>query len=284
MILDTDLGDDIDDAFALAVCLNHPGLDLRGVTTVRGDTGLRAAQARYLLALGGRPDLPVAAGSRDALDGIVPLNRNCQAEVLPTHEEERWREGRTDAVRMLAELSTENPGALLLCIGPLTNAARLIVEFPEAFSQLNRVVVMGGHLLDLQEQPEYNFACDPRAAQVVIDCGKPLLVVGLEVTMQCQMSEEQVAELGQGEAALAAAVAEMTHLWQKNSEPKRLPVLHDPLAALALAEPDIIATESLCLQIDEQGGCHRAEGEPQVEYAVEVEAARVTKQVVTLVR
>ena len=125
VILDTDLGDDIDDAWALSVCLGHPGIDLVGVATVWQDTQLRAAQTRKLLELAGRGDIPVAAGSRDGLDAINALPRNNQADLLSAEDEARLREGRNDGVRLLAELCEANPGATLLTIGAPTTMSYL---------------------------------------------------------------------------------------------------------------------------------------------------------------
>jgi purine nucleosidase/pyrimidine-specific ribonucleoside hydrolase len=62
LILDTDIGDDVDDALALALILRSPELDLRGITTVFADTKARTRQARTLLKLAGRTDVPVADG------------------------------------------------------------------------------------------------------------------------------------------------------------------------------------------------------------------------------
>lgn len=62
LVLDTDIGADVDDALALAYALRHPGLDLRAVTIVSGDPVLRARIAGKLLALAGRTNVPVAAG------------------------------------------------------------------------------------------------------------------------------------------------------------------------------------------------------------------------------
>lgn len=284
VILDTDLGDDIDDAYALGVCLRHPALELVGVATVRGDTELRAAQARYLLALEGHPEIPVAAGSRDALDDLVPIERNCQAAVIPAHEEERWRAGRQDGVRALAEWAEAHPGAALLPIGPLTNIARLIREFPEAFQQIGRLVIMGGHLrLDL-DQPEWNFRCDPRAAQTVLACGKPILLVGLDVTLQCRMTREDLDAIRAARTPLTAALAAMTRLWQDacDRESLRLPVLHDPLAALALAEPEVLKTVPRELRVDKHGNCAAGSGTPNVDFAIEVDAARTRERIVAL--
>src|SRR5262249_17841594 len=63
ILLDTDIGDDIDDAFALALALASPEIDLRGVTTVSGDAHTRALIACRLLHAVGRDDVPVAPGA-----------------------------------------------------------------------------------------------------------------------------------------------------------------------------------------------------------------------------
>ncbi len=285
VLLDTDIGDDIDDAYALAVCLRHPDLQLLGVSTVRGDTELRAAQARYLLALEGQPEIPVAAGNRDALDSLVPVARNCQAGVVPSHEEERWRAGRHDAVRALAEWSTAHPGAILLTIGPLTNAGRFAVEFPQEFGLLSRLVIMGGHLDPALDYPEWNIRCDPRAAQIVLGAGKPILMVGLDVTLKCRMSNDDLDQVRAARTPLSAALSAMTRLWQEhcNAADPPLPTLHDPLAALAIAEPEVLRTVPRRLEIDRHGNCIIGDAKPNVEWATEVEARRALERIVELV-
>jgi len=286
VILDTDIGDDIDDAYALGVCLRHPALDLVGVCTVRGDTELRAAQARYLLALEGRPEIPVAAGSRDALDEFAPMERNCQAAVIPAHEEERWRAGRQDGVRALAEWAEAYPGATLVPIGPLTNIARLIREFPEAFRQIARLVIMGGHLRSDLDHPEWNFRCDPRAAQTVLACGKPILLVGLDVTLQCRMSREDLDAIRAARTPLTAALAAMTRLWQDacDRESAVLPVLHDPLAALAVVDPEVLQTAPREVRVDKYGNCLVGTGKPNVDFAIAVDARRALERITQLLK
>jgi inosine-uridine nucleoside N-ribohydrolase len=286
VLLDTDIGDDIDDAYALAVCLRHPEIDLLGVATVRGDSELRAAQARYLLALEGHPELPVAAGARDSLDKLVPIDRNRQAGVIPAAEEERWRAGRQDGVRALADWSAAHPGAILLTIGQLTNIARFRAEFPEQFALISRLVIMGGHLDASLSYPEYNIACDPRAAQMVFACGKPMLVVGLDVTLKCVMSKEDLDAIRQARTPLSAALAAMTKMWQgENADPQDPPhpTLHDPLAALALAEPDVLRTVPRRIEIDRHGNFVLSEGKPNVDFAVEVDARRALDRLMALV-
>ncbi len=285
VLLDTDLGDDIDDAYALGVCLRHPGVQLVGVSTVLGDTELRAAQTRYLLALEGRSEIPVAAGSRDPLDSLAPLGRNCQAAVLPAHEEERWRAGRHDGVRALAEWSASHPGAVLLAIGPLTNVGRFVSEFPEEFALLSRLVIMGGHMQAGIDYPEWNFRCDPRAARIVLTAGKPVLLVGLDVTLQCRMIREDLERIGAARTPLSAALSAMTRMWQEHAkgETPPLPTLHDPLATLAMVEPQVLHTETRGVEVDAYGNCLPAAGPPNVEFSVGVQARKAVERVVGLV-
>ena len=287
ILYDTDIGDDIDDAWALSVCLRHPRLKLLGVTTVHRDTELRAAQARRLIELAGRTGVEVAAGSRDALDRLFPLVRNCQADVLSADDEERLRRGRVDGVRFLAETIEQNPGCTLLPVGPFTNVGRLIVEFPDAFGKLGRLVVMGGHLMAGHDGPEYNASVDPRATRLMFGSGKPLLMVGLDVTLRCVMAPGELEEIEAKDTPLSRAIVTMTRLWQQAvsppGEPLRTPCIHDPLAALVSAEPSFVQTEGMHLDIDNEGRCLRGEGEPNVEVAVEVDAEAVRRRIVQLI-
>jgi purine nucleosidase/pyrimidine-specific ribonucleoside hydrolase len=281
VILDTDLGDDIDDAWALATCLGHPLIDLAGVATVWQDTQLRAAQTRKLLELAGRPDIPVAAGARDGLDCINALPRNNQADLLSAEDEARLREGRDDGVRLLAELAEANPGATLLTIGALTDAARLIVEFPQAYDKLERVVIMGGHMIPTLAHPEYNTQCDPRASQIVFRSSKPVTMVGLDVTLKCQMTQDDLDTVEAKGTPLSRALIDMTNLWRK-LDWAHLPIIHDPLAALVCVEPNLVTLETRRVKVDEVGHIVAdAQGE-EVAVAVDVRPDDVRRRVVEL--
>jgi purine nucleosidase/pyrimidine-specific ribonucleoside hydrolase len=286
ILYDTDIGDDIDDAWALSVCLRHPKIDLLGVSTVHRDTELRAAQARLLVELAGAT-VEVAAGSRDGLDRLFPLARNNQADVLSPADEERLRAGRVDGVRFLAERIEANPGCTLLPVGPFTNVGRLIAEFPEAYAKLGRLVIMGGHVRPDLPHPEYNASVDPRATRMMFESGKPLLMVGLDVTLRCVMTLEELAQIEAKGTPLSRAIMTMTRLWQAHvtppGEPVHTPCIHDPLAALVAVEPSFIRTEPMRLTIDEEGRCVRGEGEPNAEVAVDVDPDAVRQRVADLI-
>jgi purine nucleosidase/pyrimidine-specific ribonucleoside hydrolase len=290
VLLDTDIGDDIDDAWALAVCARHPNLRLAGVATVLRDTELRAAQARLLLEHVGLGEVPVAAGARDPLDRIVKITRNNQADVLSPEDEQRLRPGRTDGVRFLAERLEAHPGATLLPVGPLTNIARLILEFPSAFACAGRIVMMGGHMMPGRDEPEYNVTVDPRATQIVFACGTPITMIGLDVTLQCRLMAEDLQAIGAKGTALTRSLIRMTELWQHegrqpgDTSPLRVPIVHDPLAALVAADPSFVTLARRRVLPDDRGRCIAVDGEPNVDVAVGVDPERVRRALVEIVR
>ena len=145
IVLDTDIGTDVDDALALALALASPELELVAVTTVAGDTALRARIAARLLALAGRADIPAHAGCAHALsspggfawfghegDGILDGSRDSVAEE--------------PAVDALLRLFRAADDLELVAIGPLTNVAVALERDPTFARRVARLTVMGGWL------------------------------------------------------------------------------------------------------------------------------------------
>jgi len=289
IILDTDIGDDIDDAWALATCIRHPDLDLVGVTTVLSDTELRAAQARYILEVAGVEGVEVAAGSRDKLDSIVQIRRNNQADVLSAEDEKRLRQGRTDAIRFLAQKARETDDLVLIPVGPITNIARFIMEFPEDFDRIAGLVIMGGHVMPGRDGPEYNAGADPRATKTVFTCGKPITMIGLDVTLKCRMTQDDLDAIKSKNTPLGNTIIKMTELWQeagRRGAPDaslRMPIVHDPLAVLVAADPPLVTIEPMHIEIDEQGRCIKTAGDPNINVAVDVDSVPVRRKLVELI-
>lgn len=288
ILIDTDIGDDIDDAWALCTALRHPNLKLVGLTTVHSDTELRAAEARYLIETAGVQGIEVAAGTRDCLDRVIPIRRNNQADILTRADEERLRQGRTDGVRFMAEKSLENEGLTLVAYGPLTNVARFKLEFPKAFQRLKRLVLMCGHLLPDRSEPEYNASTDPRATQVVFESKKPIIMIGLDVTLQCQLLPEDLETLRKKDGSLTNALLKMTELWQRASgKPEKefpMPIMHDPLAVLVAAGEPVVKLEPMHIQIDAQGRCLKVPGKPNVQVAVQVNPTAVRQKLIEVIK
>ena len=175
IVLDTDIGTDVDDVVALALLLRLPEVDLQAITTVYVDTALRARIVQAVLAVAGRPDIPVGQGvarpllNRDALAwagfegaGLLPVDVDeAQAQPLP------------HAVDLLVETVLARPGEVtILAIGPLTNVALALLREPRLATAVRHIVIMGGMIqrrLDQLTAPyrEHNIRCDPEAAQIV---------------------------------------------------------------------------------------------------------------------
>src|SRR5271165_1767284 len=131
-ILDTDIGDDIDDAFALALVLRSPEIKLLGVTTAFGDTALRARLVDRFLEAVGRTDIPVMAGKATTANNVFTQRAYAMREPDRKH---------ADGVKFLLEQIKAHPGEVtLIAIGPLVNVGEAIKRDPETFKKLKRVV------------------------------------------------------------------------------------------------------------------------------------------------
>src|SRR5215475_810594 len=140
VIIDTDIGDDIDDAFALALALRSPELQILGVTTTFGDTEARARIADRFLGKAGRPDIPVLAGKPTTTTN--PMNQRRYGEGG-----QFGKASHGNAVDFLLEQIKRYPGEItLIAIGPLMNVGAAIDRDSATFRKLKRVVVMGGSI------------------------------------------------------------------------------------------------------------------------------------------
>ena len=140
VIIDTDIGDDIDDAFAVALALRSPELKILGITTTFGNTEKRAKLLDRLLGEVGRSDIPVAAG--------VPTQPKTDFTQAKYAERGHFaKASHPDAVTFLLDGIRKNPGEItLVAIGPLVNVGAAIDKDGETFRKLKRVVLMGGSI------------------------------------------------------------------------------------------------------------------------------------------
>ena len=287
VLLDTDIGDDIDDAWALAVCLTHPQISLIGVSTVYADTIARAVIARWLIEATGKK-IEVAAGEQHPLDRSVSLYRPNQMKAIPTEDEQRLKSGRNDGVAFLAEKIEAFQGdeLVLLTVGPLTNAAKLLTEHPKAAEKITRIVSMVGTLLPEHTKPEYNAAVDPKATKILFECGKPLTMIGLDVTLRCRLSEADLEELSRSEKLLTKRLLILTRAWQeahrKPDGSMPTPILHDPLAALVVVEPDLVTLTPMKIVVDNEGRTIKADGTPNCLVATDVHPSAVVNRLKNL--
>jgi len=222
IVVDTDIGGDIDDAFAVAMAARSPLLKLLAVTTVGGDTQARARLAAKLLQSAGRSDVPVAAGSPG--NGAPTPQARWAADFASTSLRQQ------PAVDLLRdEISRAEGGVILVAVGPLTNAAELLRRYPEAKRRIREIALMGGSLAQGYSPgspaiAESNIASDAGAAQTVFRSGVPLLVAPLDATSQLQLGGKQLDAFFARRTPLTDAVRSLYELWGQTT-----PTLHDVL-------------------------------------------------------
>jgi inosine-uridine nucleoside N-ribohydrolase len=243
VLFDTDIGNDIDDAVALAYLLTQPRCELLGIITVTGEPHKRAEMASALCRAAGRPDIPIYPGAAEAL---VTEQRQAYA---PQHgvlgDQPRATEfPRGEAIEFMRRTIRANPGEVtLLAVGPLTNVALLFRTDPEIPSLLKEIVLMCGQF---GAQPgewgnkEWNVALDPEAAAIVFKSSPPKLrSYGLDVTLKVVMPAEEMAKCF-SDAPQLRLVLVFAQVWFRKQEHVWF---HDPLAAVAVFEPGVCEME-----------------------------------------
>jgi purine nucleosidase/pyrimidine-specific ribonucleoside hydrolase len=255
VIIDTDIGDDIDDAIAIAYAARRPELDIRAVTTVYGPVKMRAKIVSKLLHVLGRDDIPFASGAGRPLGPIADEHRLSLApNQLPFVKE-------TDSLRAPACATAEellvraieaHPNEIwLVTIGAMTNAALLIQKHPRTAAKLKGIVSMGGETRLLLA--EYNIQCDPDAAQIVLRSGLMRFLGTLDVTRRIVVREKDMAALRKADTPPCRALIEMTDLWKPHQSSKVRPVVYDMCPLLWLYAPQHFKTQPTGVAVELQG-------------------------------
>ena len=237
LLLDTDIGSDIDDAICLAYLLANPDCELLGITTVSGEPQKRAMLASAVCQAAGKDDVPILPGA--ALPLLIephqPLAQQAGALERWPHRHE-FPSGH--AIGLLRETIYRYPGEVtLLAIGPLTNVALLFALDPEIPALLKGLHMMVGAFGRTDEvwRQEWNALNDPHAAAMVYRAQPPVhRSIGLDVTRQVRMDAAEVRRRFQ--TPLLRPVLDMAEVWFQNRPEV---TFHDPLAAVSIFAPDV---------------------------------------------
>jgi len=263
VILDTDIGDDVDDAYALALLLCSPEIQLEAVTVNTGKLAPKAAIARRLLDLGDLKKVPVYAG----LPGPDPNMERGQAA---------WaRDYRSDGVmgdkgaRELVRRAAAAPGEMtLIAIGPLTNLGAALDQDPDFGRNLRQLILMGGSIVHGYEYgsktAEYNIKHDAAASRKVFACGANLVVVPLDVTRMQQVTARRMAQLALVHKPICDALVELTALAEYE-----YPTMHDPRACAVLLHEELALGAEVRLEITDDGFTNLVHGEPNCRVILE---------------
>jgi purine nucleosidase len=263
VILDTDIGDDIDDAFALALVLSSPEIDLVGVTTAWGNTQLRARIVDRLFCETGKEEVPIFAGIDTT--SRIPMDHARWAEAMPPRAKPFG-----SALDFILEEIHRYPNQItLIAIAPLTNIGALIERDPETVRKLKRVVIMGGSIYrgyndlgytpDRGPEAEYNIVSDIPAARRLFASGVPLFVMPLDST-QLKLDEVKRELIFRQSTPLTDALTLLYHQWGQ-----RTPTLFDPVAVAFAIAPQLCPTQAFHIEIDEKGFTRPSAGQPNAQ-------------------
>jgi len=248
VLLDTDIGSDIDDAVALAYLLAQPECELLGITTVTGESDKRAMLASVLCRVAGKP-VPLFPGCERPL--LVPPR---QAHAPHAAALEKWPHDsdfpRGQAVEFLRRTVHEHPGeVVLLAIGALTNVALLFAADPQVPALLKALVLMCGRFTTGAagvEATEWNASGDPQATAIVYQT--PVRMhrsIGLEVTCQVKMEADEVRQRFNHD--LLRPVLDFAEIWFRE---QAAITFHDPLAASTIFQPSICQFERGTVEVE----------------------------------
>ena len=272
VIIDTDIGDDIDDAFALALALKSPELRILGVTTAFGDTELRARLVDRLLQSVGRSDIPVLAGVETKTDNVMT-----QAAYARQMAEGRRH---ADGVDFLLKQIRLHPGQItLIAIGPLFNVQEAIKRDPTTFKKLKRVVMMGGSIdrgyddahtgAHRPADAEWNINRDPAGGQALFAAGVPVFMMPLDSTQIHLETREREAIFSHG-SALTDQVTLLYHQWMALSAGHpAAPTLFDPVAVAYAIHPELCETQPMHITVDDKGFTRKTEGTTNAEVCLQ---------------
>jgi len=282
VIFDTDIGTDIDDAYALVALIQRPELELLGVTTVSSDAVARARLAAKLLSVAGGKwaSVPVYPGISTATQYMKQVE---------------WADGFTSpslhddgGVEFMRQQINARPGEItLIAVGELTNIAALLESQPGIGKKIRAISLMGGAVYrgyapGSKPEPEWNIKSNAAAARTVFTSGVPLLVAPLDSTADLKVTPEMRVQLFSRGIPITDALAALNSIWRHTNTWKgENPTLFDVLAVELVAPKTPYKLTALNLEVTAEGLTKPvAGGEPNAQVALAVDVPAFMKDFV----
>ena len=276
IIIDTDIGDDIDDAFALGLALSSPEFEILGVSASFGDTVTRAKMLDRMLGELGHNDMPVAMGT--------PVNVNLNAFTQRRYAEggQFARTSHPASADFILEQARKYPGQItLVAVGPLPNVGAAIDKDLASFRKLKRVVIMGGSIRTMIDpygvtapiapHPEWNTKNDIASTQKLLASGVPVSVLPLDSTANLKMHEVARTALFAHGSMLTNILAGLYYEWSAATR-SPTPVLFDPMTLASMLAPSLCPLTPMHLTVDEAGNTKETPGAPNAQVCLHSDA------------
>ena len=261
IIIDCDPGQD--DALMLFLALNAPELDVLGVVACGGNVPLARTElnCRILVEMAGRKDVPVFAGCLGPM--IEPLftaeyvHGETGIDGIDFFEPTIQKQDKHGVDFIIETLrAAEDDSITLVPTGPLTNIAMALRKAPEITPKIKQIVLMGGASFEggnVTPSAEFNIYVDPHAADVVMRCGRPIVMFGLDVTHQVMTDPkvvEEIRALGNRVALASTGMLDFFGQYDAAKYSAEGGPLHDPCTIAWLLEPEIFETKACHVAIE----------------------------------
>ncbi len=249
LFVDTDIGSNVDDAFALAFAAKLPDVELIGVITVGSMVAVRAQLARKILTTVGKRGVPVSAGCIQGL--IEPPSRHIPEQSSVLDEFDKLFFPPANGIDFLRDAIRRHPGELVVVtLGAMTNLALALRVEPALCRLIRKVVMMAG--TEASHYAETNVRNDPEAAFMVFNSGIPFIMVPKDITQHAVVPESLINRLKESDAPLCKLLWELTKIWlQTTGSP--YPILNDPLAIAIAVRPELAKIERVRVEVELHG-------------------------------
>ena len=248
VILDTDIGTDVDDALALAVLLGSKDVELIGISTVYGDVRLRSAIAMHLCSLVNRP-IPTFIGESNPISGREVWMSGSEGKNFK--DLDSYNPQDTSAVNFLVEAVNSQPQSIdVIAVGPLTNIARALESSPDFVKNVKRIWIMGGDFT--QTKVEHNFKCDTAAAKIVLESQIPISILDFPCSQKTIIRLPEIDRIKDAPILGPLLYSEIMSWITPRNQDWTIP--HDPIAAIAMLAPESFDASTLGqVSIDSDG-------------------------------
>ncbi|UFN51217.1 nucleoside hydrolase [Roseomonas sp. OT10] len=262
VLIDCDPG--VDDTIALWLALASPELEVLAVTTVAGNVPCETSteNARRVLSLAGRDDIPVHAGCTRPLLGPVWRGKYSGATglggtTMPEARSPLAPGHAVDAITAVLERAIATDRPIELCIlGPMTNVALVLARDPTLVGGIRRISAMAGAFAqggNRTPTAEFNVLADPHAAQIVLRSGAPIVLAPIDVTFQALATPERVAALRAMPGRMTAVAAELIAFYDRKDPARYGGIggpLHDPCVIAHLLRPALFGTREANVEVE----------------------------------
>ena len=294
VIIDCDPG--IDDALAILLALASEELEVKALTTVQGNVSVEQATKNLLNIIEiAKIKNPPATGKGSSaplgVSGSIPFTPELRSSRRGVHGSDGLGNSRLphstisltnkDGVELIISQLLSGQADTLICLGPLTNIARVLTSKPEVKSSIAQVIVMGGAVFcpgSVSDDAEFNIFSDPEAADILFSSGLSINLVSLDAARKVILAPSHLKRLKGLSGRLRDFIVNILeysiefHQSQRGVEGT---YLHDPLAVGVVIEPSLARFEPLCLGVDldrRRGKTYVKDNLPNVQFCKDIDA------------